>query len=111
MSDAVAGMPYQVDILPVAMDDMVQAVRYIAVNLRSHKAAEDLMRRLADAAQGLSSFPYAHPSYRPVRPLRHDYRRVMVSNYAMFYWVDDDKRIVTVARVIYARRDISRILG
>lgn len=111
MSDAVAEMSYQVDVLPVAMDDMVQAVRYVAVNLHSRKAAESLMRRLGDAAQALSSFPYSHPSYRPVRPLLHDYRRVMVGNYAMFYWVDDDKHTVTVARVIYARRDISRILG
>lgn len=28
----------------------------------------------------------------------------------MFYWVDEEKKLVTVARVVYAKRDISRLL-
>lgn len=37
----------------------------------------------------------------------HEYRRVYIGDYAMFYWIDEPNRRVTVARVIYARRDLA----
>ena len=29
----------------------------------------------------------------------------------MFYWVDEGKKLVTIARVIYAKRDYGRLLN
>lgn len=101
---------YKVEILPAALDDMTSAVRYVASTLHSPQAARDLARRFTSAADSLNSFPYSLPIYHPIRPLMHEYRRIMVGSYVMFYWVEEDDRTVTVARVIYARRDISAIL-
>ena len=28
----------------------------------------------------------------------------------MFYWVDEEKKLVTVARVVYAKRDVAKLL-
>ena len=28
----------------------------------------------------------------------------------MFYWVDEGKKLVTVARVVYAKRELERLL-
>ena len=56
------------------------------------------------------SFPYAPPAYQPIRPLKHEYRKILVQNYLMFYWVDEEKKLVTVARVVYAKRDYGRLL-
>ena len=30
---------------------------------------------------------------------------MIVKNYLIFYWVDEENKTVTVARVIYSRRD------
>lgn len=49
--------------------------------------------------------PKSHRAYIPVRPLGHEYRRVYVGGYAMFYWIDEPEKMVTVVRVVYARRD------
>jgi plasmid stabilization system protein ParE len=35
---------------------------------------------------------------------------LLVKNYFVFYWVDENEKTVTIARVIYARRNISTIL-
>ncbi|WP_207763389.1 type II toxin-antitoxin system RelE/ParE family toxin [Bifidobacterium margollesii] len=102
---------YKVEILPKAVGDMSGAVSYIAGELHSPHAAEDLMSGLNAAIENLAEFPYSHPSYMPIRPLRHEYRRVMVGNYGVFYWVDEQAATVTVARVVYARRDLPRHLS
>lgn len=99
---------YKVEILPKAVGDMSAAVSYIAFELHSPHAAEDLMNGFNTAVTGLVEFPYSHPAYSPIRPLKHEYRRVTVGNYAVFYWVDEQSQAATVSRAIYARRDLSR---
>ena len=73
-------------------------------------AAEKLALELIQAGDSIPRLPYANPAYIPIRPLQHEYRKLLVRNYAMFYWVDEGKRLVTVARVAYARRSFERIL-
>ncbi len=73
-------------------------------------AAERLTLELIEAGDSIPKFPYTNPAYTPIRPLKNEYRKRLVRNYIMFYWVDEVKKLVTVARVIYAKRDISRLL-
>ena len=46
----------------------------------------------------------------PIRPLKHEYRKLRVRNYLVFYWVDEERKLVTVARMIYARRNYEGLL-
>lgn len=101
---------YRVEILPKAVGDMGEAVSYVARELESPHAAERLAVQLNTAIENLAEYPYSHPAYVPIRPLTHEYRRIVVGNYAVFYWVDESDAVVTVARVIYAKRDLSRYL-
>ena len=96
---------YKLEYLPVARKDMLEIVRYISRELQNPDAAE-----LVNAAEGVLLFPYATPTYQPIRPLKHEYRKILVQNYLMFYWVDEEKKLVTVARVVYAKRDYGRLL-
>lgn len=84
---------------------MAGIARYISHELANPKAAKKLSIRLVKAADRLIDFPYSNPAYYPLRPLTQEYRRLIVDNYIMFYYVDEEKKIITVARVIYARRD------
>jgi plasmid stabilization system protein ParE len=98
---------YDVVVLPSALADMSDAVRYIATELGEPGTAERLADAFMAAADSLSEYPYSHRVYAPIRPLAQDYRRVAVGNYLMFYRVDERSRTVTVAAVMYARRDIA----
>ena len=101
---------YNVEYLPAARRDMVSIVRYIAAELGNPAAAERLAAELTDAADSLSEFPYASPVHIPLRPLDYEYRKLSVRNYLLFYRVDEARKLVTVARVIYAGRDYGRLL-
>lgn len=101
---------YNLEYLPIARQDLVGIVRYISRELLNPAAAERLTDDLMEAAEGIRRFPYAHPAVVPIRPLSHEYRKLRVKNYLLFYWVDERTHRVTVARVLYARRDYEKLL-
>ena len=101
---------YSVEYLPIARQDMVEIVLYIARVLRNPAAAERIAVRLTEAGESLREFPYAQPAYAPLRPLKHEYRKLLVENYMMLYWVTESEKRVTIARVVYARRNYAKLL-
>lgn len=101
---------YTVEYLPVARQDMIEIVRYISQDLQNPAAANQLAIELIEAGDSIPGFPYANPAYTPIRPLKHEYRKLLIQNYFMFYWVDEAEQLVTVARVVYAKRDYERLL-
>lgn len=101
---------YKLEYLPVARQDMVEIVQYISRELCNPVAADQLALEMIEAGDSISKFPYANPAYIPVRPLKHEYRKRLVRNYVMFYWVDEAEGLITIARVIYAKRDYNRLL-
>lgn len=103
-------MNYKLEYLPAARQDLVEIVRYISGNLKNPAAAHRLAEKMIDAVEALREFPYAKPAYMPLRPLKHEYRKLLVENYLVFYWVDDQAKQITVARVLYARRACEMLL-
>lgn len=101
---------YKLEYLPVAQQDMTGIARYITRKLANPEAAEKLSVELIEAADSISAFPYANPACIPIKPLMHEYRKLLVQNYLMFYRVDEKTKTVTVTRVIYARRDHEKLL-
>lgn len=101
---------YKIEYLPVARQDMIEIVRYISQEFQNPTAADQLATELIKAGDGIPSFPYTNSAYTPIRPLKHEYRKLLVENYFMLYWVDEAEQLVTVARVVYAKRDYERLL-
>lgn len=103
-------MSYQVEYLPSAIQDLRDIVFYISHELSNPASADGLAEEIVSKVEQLEHFPYAFPAYRPLRPLEHEYRRMPVKNHLIFYWVEEEKRLVTVARVVYGRRNYSETL-
>lgn len=101
---------YRLEFLPLARQDMIEAVRYISHDLKNPAAAQRLSSRLIEAAERLADFPYLYAVYTPLRPLKQEYRKLPVENYCMFYSVDERSKTITIARVIYARRSFEHLL-
>ena len=101
---------YTIEYLPIARRDMVDIAKYIGVKLANPDAAERLAEKMAESAEDLANMPYKCPMYIPVKPLKHEYRKLIVHNYIMFYWIDEDKKLVTIARVVYSGRDYEKVL-
>ncbi|WEV63990.1 type II toxin-antitoxin system RelE/ParE family toxin [Bifidobacterium sp. ESL0732] len=101
---------YKVEILPSALRDVEQIVTYIAKSLENRSAALRYADNFYTTFEDLAQLPYSRPLYGAPGTLIHEYRRESVGNYEIFYWIEEAPRQVTVARVIYARRDISKQL-
>lgn len=102
---------YKVEYLPLALHDVTGIVSYIAGDLQNPRAAEKLAQEFMAAGDGLQSMPYRRRVYQTIRPLELEYRALRVENYLMFYWIDEDAHVVTVARVIYRGASIASKLA
>lgn len=96
--------------MSAAIQDMEEIASYISHELHSPLAAEKLSEQMINAADRLAMFPYINAAYKPKKPLMHEFRRLNVQNYTMFYVVDEDNKNVIIARVIYTRRDYDKLL-
>ena len=101
---------YRLTFLPITKQDMTNIARYISHELFNPTAADVLANEMIDAAERLCDFPYINALHQTVNPLKHEYRKLLVKNYIMFYWVDEQDKLITIARVIYARRDFGKLL-
>ena len=89
---------------------MLEIARYISHEICNPAASESLANEMIDAADGLIEFPYSNAAYRTDKPLKYEYRKLIVRNYIMFYRIDEIEKQVTIARVIYSRRDYEKLL-
>lgn len=101
---------YRIEYLPVALHDLVEIAEYIGVKLDNKSAADRLAENIAESVSAAAEQPYMYPLYIPIKPLKYEYRKIVIKNYDVFYWVDEPTKTITVARVIYARRDIGKLL-
>ena len=101
---------YKVEILPVAQKDMINTVSYISIDLANPEAASKLADVFSKKINSLARHPYINPAYQPIRPLKHEYRKLTVKNYIVFYWVDEKTETVTVARIVYSKRNYNPLL-
>ncbi len=101
---------YKLEFLPVALNDMLEAVSYISNELKNSIAANKLSEKFVAVAEVLADFPYSNPVYIPMKRLNREYRKTVVENYLMFYWVDEPGKTVTVARVIYGKRNYGKMI-
>jgi len=90
---------------------MAEIARYISHDLCNPSAAQKLAGEMVEAAEMLTEFPYSNTIHFSVKPFKQEYRKLIVKNYAMFYWIDEKKKQVTIARVIYARRDYEKLFN
>jgi len=102
---------YKPSYLEAARQDIVEIANYITNELKNPIAASQLVKEIINTVNKICAFPYMYPLYFPLDNLKKEYRKVSVKNYLLFYFVDEENKLVSVARVIYARRDYNKLLA
>lgn len=97
---------HEIVYLPLAENDLMDALDYIAYKLDAPKAARDLLEEFDQTVQRIAEFPYAHELYRTDRPMQDEIRKVTVKNYVLYYAVFQDR--VEIRRFLHGRRDRSK---
>ena len=88
--------------LPIARNDVLDTVAYLAQRLGSPGAAESLLQQLEATVDSIARFPYAYELYRTDRPLKNEIRKAPVKGYVLYYSVSEDR--VEILRLLHGRR-------
>jgi len=88
--------PYRIDVTPAAARDLASLAR--------RPPDKDLLVRIDAAISGLAQTPRPPGS---IKLQGAELWRIVVSDYRVIYAIDDEKRVITVARVRH-RREVYR---
>ena len=97
---------YSVEVMPSAIKDIDAAFDYISYHLENPQAAFDLTDALYSEISELSSMPERFPVWKREPMKSRGVRFFGVRNFNVFYVVDKERRLVSVIRVIYNRRNV-----
>lgn len=89
---------------------MKEIVQYISVELFAQEAAEKLLDKMREAIAKLSVMPERYALIEEEPWKQEGIRKVIVNNFLIYYWVDEENLKVQVVAVIYNRRDQLRAL-
>ena len=104
-------MKYQVEIGTQAQDDITNIMRYIGQVLLEPRTAGKLYRLLKEEILSLKQMPERYPYEDDERLRALGIRKLLVKNYKVLYLVDTERQLVQIARVVYAGRDISKLIA
>ena len=93
-----------------ARQDLREIYEYIAFSLLAADTARSLTDRIMADIRSLETFPERNPLYRDEPWHSQGLRVLPVKNYLVFYTVSNETETVSVARILYGGRDISRQL-
>lgn len=104
-------MIYEVEVSQQADSDLRGIFEYIAFELQSPKNASGQLDRLEKQILSLNTMPERYRRYKKEPWKSRGLRVLPVDNYLVLYIPDHDKKVVTILRVMYAKRDIDNQLN
>ncbi len=93
-----------------ARQDLREIYEYIAYTLLVPETARSLTDKIMSEVRSLEDFPERNPLYRDEPWRSQGIRFLPVKNYLVFYTVKMEAETVSIARIMYGGRDISRQL-
>ena len=104
-------MIYEVEVSEQADSDLRGIFEYIAFELQSPENASGQLDRLEEQILSLDTMPERYRKYEKEPWKSRGLRVLPVDNYVVLYIPDSNKKVVTILRVMYTRRDIDHQLN
>ena len=102
-------MNYTLRYLPIAKEDLANAINYILNEFQNPIAAENTLDRIEKAIlQRLEDGPESFAIWPSTKEREYPYRRINVGNYTVWYVVID--KVMEVRRIQPARRNEENFL-
>jgi toxin ParE1/3/4 len=90
--------------------DLLDIDGYIRFELLAPKAADRITDKITDEIRSLSSMPNRHSLY-PDEPWHSlGVRFLPVEKYVVFYYPDEDSKVVNIMRILYSGRNANNLL-
>ena len=102
-------MDYTLRYLPIAKEDLANAINYILNEFQNPIAAENTLDRIEKAIlQRLEDGPESFAVWPSTKEREYPYRRINVGNYTVWYVVIDN--VMEIRRIQPARRNEDNFL-
>lgn len=101
---------YQLEYLPAVKADLEGMIRSRGCSSKGLLEQEKTAGTIIQAAERLKKFPYLGISWHPSGLQREEYRVLLVRKYMLFFTIDEEKRKVTVVRVLFGWQLYDRLL-
>ena len=103
-------MDYKVKLTDHAVAQLQEAVIYISKVLQASTVAKHWAARLKKELASLSTMPARYPLTEEEPWHTEGVHKMSVENFLVYYWIDEEKKIVWITAIVYARRDQLRVL-
>ncbi|MDR0288035.1 MAG: type II toxin-antitoxin system RelE/ParE family toxin [Clostridiales bacterium] len=100
---------YKIFVTSDAYRDMDEIFMYVSEKLQVPDTAANLVERIYAGLNSLSSMPERYPLSRDTFLAKQGFCLLRVSNYLVFYVVENTAKRVIIHRVIYGKRDYIKL--
>ena len=101
---------FNVNYTNIAESDLISILEYISTILKAPSAAENLLDEIEERIQTLEENPFLYPLAKDDYIHGCGIRHFLVKNYFVFYTVEESGKVVSIIRIVYARRDWLNLL-
>lgn len=101
---------YKIEITIDAKMDIRASVDHIKNVLMSPTAADTLLQEMKKLFSALQAMPTIYALCNNELLRAQAYRKALVKNYLVFYKVDENKKMITVLRVLHQSRNYEALL-
>ena len=103
-------MAYKLIVSQSFADDLDGILGYISYKLYNPMAATRLIANAEEVVSCIKENPFLYPLYHDEKLAERGYRYAVVSNYLLFYTIDEAKETIYVARFLYGGQNIGNKL-
>lgn len=96
---------YNVQITKYALTQMEEIKHYIVNELYAPQAAYDLLLQMKKAIASLETFPFRNPLVDEEKWREQEIRKIIVKNFLLYYWIDEENEVVYITAVVYEKRN------
>ena len=101
---------YKIQFSKDARKDLIDIYSYIKYNLQELAIAKKLLKKIKEEIYKLEDNPPIYAIIKDEIMKKREIRKIKVNNYIVFYKVEEKNKIVEIIRIMYSRRNWTKIL-
>lgn len=96
---------YSFIISPSAAENIEKIIRYISLDLKNLRAADNLITLFYEKINDITCFPYSYPIYTN-KEFKYSriVRKAKIKNYILFYEIDEDNKSILIVSFFYHKQ-------
>lgn len=101
---------YKIQFSKDAKKDLIDIYSYIKYNLQEPTIAKKLIAKIRKEIDKLKDNPTIYAIIKDEIIKKREIRKIKINNYIIFYKIEEKNKIIEIVRIMYGRRNWTKIL-